>query len=187
MSTQAPLIPTGFIQNEQGTLIPVYQPEALDQYMAGSGAGTSTSLTSHLPNTGPPRWGNASPYPYDLSNIQSTTFPPPNQGVNRQKNAGFSPATSQHFPDFQPSSATLHHNGNDVSFNNPTPLYRRQGQRRESHQSHTVRHHSHPRSYNGRLARGHVYNSGQNQPSDLGHPPAPVLPINNWNRWNGGR
>lgn len=32
-SSHAPLIPTGFIQGEQG-LIPVYQPEALDNYMA---------------------------------------------------------------------------------------------------------------------------------------------------------
>lgn len=29
---QAPLVPTGFIQGEQGILIPLYQPEALDQY-----------------------------------------------------------------------------------------------------------------------------------------------------------
>ncbi len=32
--TQPPLRPTGFIQGEHGTLIPVYQPEALDQYMS---------------------------------------------------------------------------------------------------------------------------------------------------------
>ncbi|KAL1737600.1 hypothetical protein EV714DRAFT_266399 [Schizophyllum commune] len=31
---QAPLAPTGFVQDGQGTLIPVYQPEALDQYMS---------------------------------------------------------------------------------------------------------------------------------------------------------
>lgn len=33
---QPPLRATGFIQNEHGTLIPVYQREALDQYMANS-------------------------------------------------------------------------------------------------------------------------------------------------------
>ncbi|KAK0208832.1 hypothetical protein DFS33DRAFT_1380321 [Desarmillaria ectypa] len=32
---QPPVIPTGFIQNDQGTLIAVYQPEAIDQYMTG--------------------------------------------------------------------------------------------------------------------------------------------------------
>lgn len=34
-STQPPLIPSGFIQNEHGTLIAVYQQEALSRYMAG--------------------------------------------------------------------------------------------------------------------------------------------------------
>ena len=33
---QAPLIPTGFIQGDQGMLVPVYPPDALNQYMAGS-------------------------------------------------------------------------------------------------------------------------------------------------------
>ncbi|GBE77675.1 predicted protein [Sparassis crispa] len=33
---QPPLRPTGFIQGEHGTLIPVYQPEALDQYMSNT-------------------------------------------------------------------------------------------------------------------------------------------------------
>lgn len=38
-SGQAPLAPTGFVQDNQGTLIPVYQPEALDQYMASQPPG----------------------------------------------------------------------------------------------------------------------------------------------------
>ncbi|KAF8559994.1 hypothetical protein OG21DRAFT_1502343 [Imleria badia] len=36
LHTQAPLIPTGFIQGDQGMLVPVYPPDALNQYMAGS-------------------------------------------------------------------------------------------------------------------------------------------------------
>ncbi|KAF9481659.1 hypothetical protein BDN70DRAFT_510802 [Pholiota conissans] len=191
MSNQAPLIPTGFIQNEQGTLIPVYQPEALDQYMAGSAAATSTPVTTNQhPNAGPPRWSSVSPYPHDLGNGPLNTFTPPNQGHSRPRNAGFSPSTSHHLSDFQQASAstaTLH--GGDISFNSPTPLYRRPGQRREGQQtpSSVRHHHGHPRSYSGRLARGHMYNSGQYQSSDLGHPPPPALPINNWNKWNGGR
>lgn len=43
-NAQAPLVPTGFIQGEQGTLIPVYQPEALDHYMT-----TGTHPTPGLP------------------------------------------------------------------------------------------------------------------------------------------
>jgi len=33
-ANQPPLIPTGFMQNEHGTLVAVYQPEALNQYMS---------------------------------------------------------------------------------------------------------------------------------------------------------
>ena len=36
LHTQAPLIPTGFIQGDQGMLVPVYPPDALNQYMAGN-------------------------------------------------------------------------------------------------------------------------------------------------------
>ncbi|KIJ66334.1 hypothetical protein HYDPIDRAFT_26694 [Hydnomerulius pinastri MD-312] len=34
--TQAPLMPTGFIQGDQGMLVPVYPPDALNQYMSGT-------------------------------------------------------------------------------------------------------------------------------------------------------
>ncbi|KAF9225409.1 hypothetical protein BS17DRAFT_778555 [Gyrodon lividus] len=34
--TQAPVIPTGFIQGDQGMLVPVYPPDALNQYMTGN-------------------------------------------------------------------------------------------------------------------------------------------------------
>jgi len=36
LHTQAPLIPTGFIQGDQGILVPVYPPDALNQYMTGN-------------------------------------------------------------------------------------------------------------------------------------------------------
>ena len=44
--SQAPLAPSGFIQNDQGTLIAVYPPDALDQYMSGQGNGSSGSSNS---------------------------------------------------------------------------------------------------------------------------------------------
>ena len=44
--SQAPLAPSGFIQNDQGTLIAVYSPDALDQYMSGQGNGSSGSSNS---------------------------------------------------------------------------------------------------------------------------------------------
>ncbi|KAH7886154.1 hypothetical protein F5I97DRAFT_1809036 [Phlebopus sp. FC_14] len=36
LPTQAPLMPTGFIHGDQGMLVPVYPPDALNQYMLGS-------------------------------------------------------------------------------------------------------------------------------------------------------
>ena len=39
VKNQPPLHATGFIQGEHGTLIPVYQPDALDEYMNGSTTG----------------------------------------------------------------------------------------------------------------------------------------------------
>ncbi|KAJ7492410.1 hypothetical protein FB451DRAFT_531569 [Mycena latifolia] len=60
--SQAPLQPTGFIQNEQGTLIPVYQPEALDQYMASNQA-TPTTTPSAQPPNGTATWQQYPPPP----------------------------------------------------------------------------------------------------------------------------
>ncbi|KAJ7675396.1 hypothetical protein B0H17DRAFT_135636 [Mycena rosella] len=60
--SQAPLQPTGFIQNEQGTLIPVYQPEALDQYMASNQA-TPTTTSVARPATGTATWQPFPPPP----------------------------------------------------------------------------------------------------------------------------
>jgi hypothetical protein len=49
-ASQAPLVPTGFIQGEQGTLIAVYHPEALDHYMSAGRAGVSSLPQSHSQN-----------------------------------------------------------------------------------------------------------------------------------------
>ncbi|TFK56697.1 hypothetical protein OE88DRAFT_1730160 [Heliocybe sulcata] len=50
---QPPLRPTGFVQNEHGMLVPVYQPEALGQYMTSS-RDSSTSLTASTSSDGQP-------------------------------------------------------------------------------------------------------------------------------------
>ncbi|KAF8973637.1 hypothetical protein BDZ97DRAFT_1912112 [Flammula alnicola] len=188
MTTQAPLIPTGFIQNEQGTLVAVYQPEALDQYMTGSGRAPAPA-DNHLPNVVPQRWGSTSPYPYDLGNVQPNNiiYPSPSQG--RVKNSGFSPGASQQFSDFQHSPAPLHGLDNSFNFNVPSPSFRRQGQRREAQQNYgSIRHHNHPRPYNGRLSRGHLHTSAHIQPSDLVDSAAqPALTTADWNKWNGPR
>ncbi|KAG1885960.1 hypothetical protein F4604DRAFT_1646552 [Suillus subluteus] len=64
VATQAPLIPTGFIHGDQGILVPVYPPDALNQYMSGTqGEQTSTSTEAtpaSLPAQPPNNWR---PYP----------------------------------------------------------------------------------------------------------------------------
>ncbi|KAG2156676.1 uncharacterized protein EDB93DRAFT_926724 [Suillus bovinus] len=64
VAAQAPLIPTGFIHGDQGILVPVYPPDALNQYMSGAqGEQASTSTEAALasvPNQPPNNW---KPYP----------------------------------------------------------------------------------------------------------------------------
>ncbi|KAG1813254.1 uncharacterized protein BJ212DRAFT_422216 [Suillus subaureus] len=64
VATQAPLIPTGFIHGDQGILVPVYPPDALNQYMSGAqGEQVSTSteaVPAPLPAQPPNNWR---PYP----------------------------------------------------------------------------------------------------------------------------
>ncbi|KAF7307112.1 RNA binding protein [Mycena indigotica] len=55
--SQAPLQPTGFIQNGAGTLIPLYQPEALDHYMTSNHINQPVSAQTQQPvpqQQGPP-------------------------------------------------------------------------------------------------------------------------------------
>ncbi|KAF8215991.1 hypothetical protein K438DRAFT_1954676 [Mycena galopus ATCC 62051] len=82
---QAPLLPTGFIQNEQGTLIPVYQPEALDQYMASNQAAPGSSPPTQPPN-GAATWQQFPPpghvFPnaiHPMMGIPPRVFPPQSQ------------------------------------------------------------------------------------------------------------
>jgi len=189
LATQAPLIPTGFIQNEQGTLIAVYQPEALDRYLAGSGCVSASAAPRH-PHAGSPSWGSTIPYPYNMGGADLTNNPYSTPNQSRFNTAA---APSQQFSDYQHSPAAFRGTSSSP-FNTPPPLYRRQGSRRETQQNHnSVRHHNHPRTFNGRLSRGGgpLHNSGQN----FGHTqPVPEQPVGQppmrngeWNRWNGAR
>ncbi|KAG2356265.1 hypothetical protein BDR07DRAFT_1423850 [Suillus spraguei] len=68
VATQAPLIPTGFIHGDQGILVPVYPPDALNQYMSGvqgEQASTSTEATpASLPVQPPNNWRPYAPPPF---------------------------------------------------------------------------------------------------------------------------
>ncbi|KAI0361461.1 hypothetical protein OH77DRAFT_429923 [Trametes cingulata] len=89
--TQPPLRATGFIQNEQGTLIPVYQREALDQYMANAHntqppPPTTTSVAGTVPAaTNLALWPTprypvyAGTYPVATNPVHHAGLPPPPQ------------------------------------------------------------------------------------------------------------
>ncbi|KAI0719931.1 hypothetical protein C8T65DRAFT_22412 [Cerioporus squamosus] len=92
--TQPPLRATGFIQNEHGTLIPVYQREALDEYMANAhGRQPSPPAAIRGPPQSAPRPGSAhrstdgvvwqpplamypGPYPVHVQSVSSMPVPP---------------------------------------------------------------------------------------------------------------
>lgn len=69
---QPPLHATGFIQGEHGTLIPVYQPDALSEYMSGTSpttqqargtlAATTSPTSTNSPNLGRSPPGLVAPY-----------------------------------------------------------------------------------------------------------------------------
>ncbi|KAJ7109996.1 hypothetical protein C8R44DRAFT_884008 [Mycena epipterygia] len=113
---QAPLQPTGFIQNEQGTLIPVYQPEALDQYMASNQAApTTTPPAQPLNGTStwqpyPPPPPHAFPNPsHPMMGIPPRAFPPQSQtGGNVSWVPGQFPPPQLHSHVTQPPNAPNH-------------------------------------------------------------------------------
>lgn len=64
VATQAPLIPTGFIHGDQGILVPVYPPDALNQYMSGTQGEQASTSTEATPASGPaPPPNHWRPYP----------------------------------------------------------------------------------------------------------------------------
>ncbi|KAG1754829.1 uncharacterized protein EDB91DRAFT_255420 [Suillus paluster] len=87
VATQAPLIPTGFIHGDQGILVPVYPPDALNQYMSGAqGEQASTSAEAalapppaHPPNSWrsylPPAFTPGMPVPPGIQHPTPGPFP----------------------------------------------------------------------------------------------------------------
>ncbi|KAH8099297.1 hypothetical protein BXZ70DRAFT_291551 [Cristinia sonorae] len=71
-TTQPPLRPTGFMQGEQGTLIPLYQPDALNRYM-------STNRQADTPPVLPPPSGQHSMMwaQYPQMTMHPYGYPPP--------------------------------------------------------------------------------------------------------------
>ncbi|KAH9950895.1 hypothetical protein B0H21DRAFT_407380, partial [Amylocystis lapponica] len=109
---QPPLRPTGFIQGNQGTLIPVYHPEALNQYMSHA-QHTDTApphVTAQTQHTGPwPGYPPLSMHPYTIPSPTPGPFASQDAQTLSQRGWLHSPAPFGH-----PGSQ-------QVQSNNPPP------------------------------------------------------------------
>ncbi|KAL1748988.1 hypothetical protein HDZ31DRAFT_79329 [Schizophyllum fasciatum] len=99
---QAPLAPTGFVQDGQGTLIPVYHPEALDQYMSNHPPG-SRQLPFH-PASSQPWYPHVVPHGGQSPHAAAIGRPPPSQ-IPAQ---AIPWPTSAYYPTVLPSAGHTH-------------------------------------------------------------------------------
>ena len=133
-STQPPLLPSGFVQNEQGALIAVYQSEALTQY---------TNVSGDAPHTVYPQ-GNGGQKYTSTSEIMypRTALNVPIQGhPNNALLMGGRVAESQHSPNpFQSTTPNL-----NMHFN---PFHRRSHGLPTQHNLNNATRHN--RAFNGR-------------------------------------
>ncbi|KAJ7170094.1 hypothetical protein C8R46DRAFT_223301 [Mycena filopes] len=105
---QAPLQPTGFIQNEQGTLIPVYQPEALDQYMASNQAGTPATTPATQPQNGTATWQQYPPPSHTFPNTIHPMMGMPARAFPPQAQASMNGGWVGQFPPPHPANHAAH-------------------------------------------------------------------------------
>ncbi|KAJ7651730.1 hypothetical protein DFH06DRAFT_552250 [Mycena polygramma] len=209
---QAPLQPTGFIQNEQGTLIPVYQPEALDQYMASNQPAPGTTPVTQ-PQNGTATWQQYPPPSHVFPNaihpaigLGPRAFPPqPQPGINGNwAPSQFQPPPPPPSHTAQPLNAPNHPNNfrggyQDVGGQGMGPGNGRRnpGGRRDQHPNGPNNNNRnnpgrpmvnrHPRG--GMHHMGYTPHEGVSQMQHLSHPtqfnstPGP----GDWNQWTAAR
>ncbi|KAG6877870.1 hypothetical protein C0993_002871 [Termitomyces sp. T159_Od127] len=169
LNNKAPLYPTGFIQNEQGTLIAVYQPEALDQYMAGAPIVPPPQYPAqNLPNWIPHSQPAGYPPPGPPTTTAMPARPLPSNGMAWIPNQGFASQQQAHStPHIQQTphlnSAPGGPRGGYPESGGQTggPSFRRHPGRRDQggpHNNHTRN--SQPRSFQNRNARGNMPMNG---------------------------
>lgn len=175
LNNRAPLVPTGFIQNEQGTLIAVYQPEALDQYMAGT---HSVLPTSQTPTQGVSSWPqylqpqvHGFPFPGPPPTVVLPSRPTlpstvhmgwvPNQGYTPQ-----APPPPLHTPS-APNPGIGHRGSyNEMGRQPGTPSFRRQSNRRDQHIAYHTPGRNQSRFFASRNSRGNMNNAGYSSHGD---------------------
>ncbi|KAF7303262.1 RNA binding protein [Mycena kentingensis (nom. inval.)] len=130
-SSQAPLQPTGFMQSNLGTLIPVYPPDALDQYMATNHHAQATSTPPQQPAQQQQQQSAPPPHPSTAHGPPAyQPFPPPPYAFPNAMHplVGMAP---REFPPQHPASAAMngafvlpHHIHNGQSPNLPHANFR---------------------------------------------------------------
>ena len=158
-SPHAPLLPTGFIQGEQG-LIPVYQPEALDSYMAGPSLNPTQGQSQS-----PTAWRQ---YPFPFIPVPPAPVPmagnPGNIGWNPQPNVFSNSGGPSHYTPAARGNARLSSMGN-----HHVTGRRRHGATR-----------GHPRSIGGVNHDTHAFHAN--------HGPGQQVPAGtSWSHWTPGR
>ncbi|KAF8807798.1 hypothetical protein BYT27DRAFT_7189890 [Phlegmacium glaucopus] len=178
INAQAPLVPTGFIQNDQGTLVAVYHPEALDQYLARTQGSPAPPPT----NIGMQRWVLNTARPYE-SGGSVAGVPHTKQATNQGQMRSLPSLPSirpQQFSEFQRSYPPF-----GAGDGTPSPLSRRHGGRREPELPFTPGR-SNPRFFGGRTFRPvPPMKSGQAHPSEIRQQSSTSAA--GWNKWNAGR
>ncbi|KAH9835913.1 uncharacterized protein C8Q71DRAFT_908297 [Rhodofomes roseus] len=106
---QPPLRPTGFIQGQHGMLIPVYQPEALHQYMSSTEQNQPPGHgTTHPPHAS--TWPQHTQYPFvPYSNSMQHTEPSHTQNSQPYLQKAWTPSPASH--DMSTQGASSYHRG----------------------------------------------------------------------------
>lgn len=158
-TVQPPLRPTGFIQGQHGTLIPIYHPEALDQYMANSQHTQTPPTLTQSQNAvqSPSAWNSYTQnpiYPYPMPMPPMMTSFPQQRGWMPNAGPSFGFPAAQH--------PMMHHG--------PTP-YGLPASSSGTMSSTVSSRHSYPAVHHGRRStpppkrfgrREHHFNSGLN-------------------------
>jgi hypothetical protein len=185
LNSRAPLAPTGFIQNEHGALVAVYQPEALDRYMAGNRV-VPPPVPSHPVQANWPSFPPSHSYSFHVPPSLSSRSIPSSANMGWSANPGLIPPQAPHHVpphlNHQNPAVGFRAAYNDMGGQVNGPAYRRPPVRRD--QGHTYNHGRpyQPRSFAGRHARGNISNVGYGEahlriPQNSG----------DWNQWSAGR
>ncbi|KAF5385322.1 hypothetical protein D9615_001326 [Tricholomella constricta] len=200
LNNRAPLAPTGFIQNEQGTLIAVYQPEALDQYMAGAHV-----TPQALPQPQVQSWSQfpqspAYPFPAPPPTVAMPSRPTLPSATNMAwvQSQGFAP--QQQLPTTPHVTQNPHLPGTPGAFRggysdtggqgtSPQAPFRRQAARRDQNNSqNNSGRNNQSRSFPNRNTRGNMNSGGYHGHGDT-HANSRNNPFspnsNEWNQWGG--